>query len=104
MKYMSDVYDKPWCRIGPYAVGLILGYILHVTRGKYTMTKVGVCGGGIMILIVIQMQIFPARSIKQRKCLTVVIQTFTHTPPPLPSPPPPPHTHTPRSPFLRANI
>ena len=40
-EYMTTVYYKPWCRVGPYAVGLILGYILHVTRGKYTMTKVG---------------------------------------------------------------
>ena len=41
---MADIYTKPWCRVGPYAVGLILGYILHVTRGKYTMTKVGAHG------------------------------------------------------------
>ena len=26
--YMNDVYIKPWCRIAPYAIGLILGYIL----------------------------------------------------------------------------
>ena len=39
-KYMEDVYFVPWCRVGPYAVGLLLGYILHTTRCRYTMTKV----------------------------------------------------------------
>jgi len=27
--YMNDVYVKPWCRIGPYAIGLLVGYILY---------------------------------------------------------------------------
>ncbi|CAF1405402.1 unnamed protein product [Rotaria magnacalcarata] len=27
--YSNDVYIKPWCRIAPYAVGLILGYVLY---------------------------------------------------------------------------
>ena len=26
---MNDVYVKPWCRIAPYAVGLLLGYSLY---------------------------------------------------------------------------
>ena len=37
---MLDIYFVPWCRVGPYAVGLLLGYILHTTRCSYTMTKV----------------------------------------------------------------
>ncbi|CAF3708092.1 unnamed protein product [Rotaria sordida] len=27
--YMNDVYVKPWCRIAPYAIGLILGYVVY---------------------------------------------------------------------------
>ena len=50
---MADVYIKPWCRVGPYAVGLILGYILHVTRGKYTMTKVGRHDDSMPIMIIV---------------------------------------------------
>ena len=37
---MQHLYFVPWCRVGPYAVGLILGYILFATRCRYTMTKV----------------------------------------------------------------
>ncbi len=27
--YMNDVYFKPWCRIAPYAIGLLLGSLLY---------------------------------------------------------------------------
>ena len=37
----SDIYAKPWCRIGVYFVGMITGYILHATKGKIKMNKVG---------------------------------------------------------------
>jgi len=32
MSFMHDIYTSPWCRIPPYLVGIILGYILHNTR------------------------------------------------------------------------
>ncbi|CAG7667488.1 unnamed protein product, partial [Allacma fusca] len=31
--YFDDVYTKPWTRFGPYVVGLLLGYLLHL-RGN----------------------------------------------------------------------
>ena len=31
---------KPWCRIGPYAVGVFAGYILYKTNCKLRMPKV----------------------------------------------------------------
>ena len=34
--YMEDVYSKPWCRIAPYAVGLILGYALYMFHQRST--------------------------------------------------------------------
>ena len=30
--YMKDVYMAPWCRIGPYIIGLMVGYILYKTK------------------------------------------------------------------------
>ena len=30
----SDTYVAPWNRFQPYLVGLMLGYVLHKTRGK----------------------------------------------------------------------
>ena len=37
---MEHVYMKPWCRIGPYAVGVFAGYILYKTNCKLHMPKV----------------------------------------------------------------
>ena len=33
--FFDDLYYKPWCRIGPYAVGLMAGFVLHAyKKGK----------------------------------------------------------------------
>ncbi|KAK7096532.1 nose resistant to fluoxetine protein 6-like isoform X2 [Littorina saxatilis] len=46
--YMADIYFVPWCRVGPYAVGLLLGFVLHTTRCTYRMTKMSVFLGWTM--------------------------------------------------------
>ena len=28
----DDIYIKPWCRIGPYLIGLVAGYLLYKFR------------------------------------------------------------------------
>jgi hypothetical protein len=34
-------YVKPWCRFSPYIVGILLGYILHITKTKqFKISKV----------------------------------------------------------------
>ena len=39
--YMEWNYFKPWCRFSPYIVGIFLGYLLHITKGKpFKMSKV----------------------------------------------------------------
>jgi peptidoglycan/LPS O-acetylase OafA/YrhL len=36
--FFDDLYYKPWCRIGPYAMGLLGGYVLHAfKKGKAGM-------------------------------------------------------------------
>ncbi|XP_076807349.1 nose resistant to fluoxetine protein 6-like [Clavelina lepadiformis] len=37
--YMVDLYQKPWCRIGAYIVGMITGYILYSNNNKIRMPK-----------------------------------------------------------------
>jgi len=39
--YITDLYAKPWCRIGAYLVGALTGYILHKTNNQLRMNKVG---------------------------------------------------------------
>ncbi|XP_069112030.1 nose resistant to fluoxetine protein 6-like isoform X2 [Argopecten irradians] len=33
--YFDNYYIKPYCRMGPYIVGMMTGYILYRTKGKY---------------------------------------------------------------------
>ncbi|XP_064650020.1 nose resistant to fluoxetine protein 6-like [Lineus longissimus] len=48
MADISDkIYWKPWCRIGPYALGIALGYILHVNKCK---VKKGLMTNVIMVV------------------------------------------------------
>ena len=34
---MAYIYAKPWCRIGPYIVGILAGYLLFITKKKIRM-------------------------------------------------------------------
>ncbi|CAN7937292.1 unnamed protein product, partial [Ixodes hexagonus] len=38
-EYMRDVYIKPYCRIGPSLVGMLMGYVIHVTQGSIILKK-----------------------------------------------------------------
>ena len=39
--FMKDYYTTPWCRIPPYLVGILLGYILHTTKkSQFKLPKV----------------------------------------------------------------
>ncbi|CAN7937025.1 unnamed protein product [Ixodes hexagonus] len=38
--YMRDVYIKPYCRVGPFLVGMLVGYVIHVTQGAIIIKRV----------------------------------------------------------------
>ncbi|XP_015433658.1 PREDICTED: nose resistant to fluoxetine protein 6-like [Dufourea novaeangliae] len=41
----DKIYDKPWTRLGPYLIGMAMGYFLFKTDCKIKMTKTTVCVG-----------------------------------------------------------
>nr|CAB3264544.1 nose resistant to fluoxetine protein 6-like [Phallusia mammillata] len=43
--YISDLYTKPWCRIGAYLVGVLTGYILQTKQVKIKMPLVAAALG-----------------------------------------------------------
>ncbi|XP_048774648.2 nose resistant to fluoxetine protein 6-like [Ostrea edulis] len=38
--YMEKYYMKPWCRMGPYIIGILFGYLLFKTKGKVRIHKI----------------------------------------------------------------
>lgn len=42
----DKIYDKPWTRLGPYLVGMSVGWILFKTdcKIKFTRVRVFCCG------------------------------------------------------------
>ncbi|PVD35697.1 hypothetical protein C0Q70_02660 [Pomacea canaliculata] len=47
-EYMKEVYFPPWTRVAPFAIGVLLGYILHSTGCKYKMQKLLVLLGWLV--------------------------------------------------------
>ncbi|CAL1546666.1 unnamed protein product [Lymnaea stagnalis] len=43
--YLAKIYIKPWTRVGPYALGLILGFMLFKTRSQARLHKILVTFG-----------------------------------------------------------
>lgn len=39
----DKIYDKPWTRLGPYLIGMSVGWILFKTNCKIKMSKVSDC-------------------------------------------------------------
>lgn len=46
----DQLYDKPWLRIGPYLIGMAVGYLLYRKDCKICIPKVIVFGGWILSL------------------------------------------------------
>jgi hypothetical protein len=39
-KSFNDVYTKPWCRIGPFIIGILLGYFVHQLKQEQKTVKI----------------------------------------------------------------
>lgn len=50
--YMGDVYIKPYCRIGPFLVGMLVGYVIHITQGAIIIKRVYVGLGWVLCAFV----------------------------------------------------
>ena len=50
---MIDNYVKPWCRFSPYIAGILLGYVLHITKGKtFKMSKITNLWGWVIAIAI----------------------------------------------------
>ncbi|XP_046986287.1 nose resistant to fluoxetine protein 6-like [Schistocerca americana] len=48
----DELYDKPWTRLGPYVVGMCVGYLLNRTNCKIRIPKVAVAAGWALSMAV----------------------------------------------------
>ncbi|XP_033352837.1 nose resistant to fluoxetine protein 6-like isoform X1 [Bombus vosnesenskii] len=44
----DKIYDKPWTRLGPYLIGMSVGYFLFKTDCKIKMSKTTICIGWLL--------------------------------------------------------
>jgi len=50
-KYVTDLYEMPWCRIAAYTVGILTGFYLHHRKNKIKMSKLTVAIGWTLATI-----------------------------------------------------
>ncbi|XP_071489887.1 nose resistant to fluoxetine protein 6-like [Diadema antillarum] len=56
---LNLVYDKPYCRVSPYLVGMMLGYLMQrIGKRKLTLKSVVVAGGWITAIILYMVVIY----------------------------------------------
>ncbi|GFO30227.1 nose resistant to fluoxetine protein 6-like [Plakobranchus ocellatus] len=48
--YSNKLYFRPWARVGPFAIGLVVGYILYKTKCKVHLNKYVVALGWILAI------------------------------------------------------
>ncbi|KAK6962032.1 nose resistant to fluoxetine protein 6, partial [Biomphalaria glabrata] len=46
--YLTHIYIKPWTRIGPYAIGLVLGFLMTVLNSEFKMSKKALFTGWLL--------------------------------------------------------
>uniref|UniRef100_A0A2C9LX36 Acyltransferase 3 domain-containing protein n=1 Tax=Biomphalaria glabrata TaxID=6526 RepID=A0A2C9LX36_BIOGL len=46
--YLTHIYIKPWTRIGPYAIGLVLGFLMTVLNSDFKMSKKALFTGWLL--------------------------------------------------------
>ncbi|KAL4219415.1 hypothetical protein ACF0H5_021995 [Mactra antiquata] len=76
-----DYYMVPWCRIGPYVVGFILGYILYKTECKPKLTKLTNTAGWIIataLSLMVLYGLYTSDGTEKLSTTTAAIYNATH--------------------------
>ncbi|XP_025080452.1 uncharacterized protein LOC112556054 [Pomacea canaliculata] len=50
--YLWRIYQQPYCRVAPYALGLAVGFILHQKKFKFPMGKIITCVGWLLTVTI----------------------------------------------------
>lgn len=75
----DKIYDKPWTRIGPYLVGMAVGWILFKTNCKIRMNRLTVTIGWLLTIICLLALIFGLYNAKLSIITASAYSSLSHT-------------------------
>ncbi|KAL1131857.1 hypothetical protein AAG570_011468 [Ranatra chinensis] len=75
----DKIYDKPWTRLGPYLVGMAVGWILFKTDCKIHMKKVTVVLGWLISISVLAFLVFGLYGSKIGRVSGAAYSSMSHT-------------------------
>ncbi|XP_053691463.1 O-acyltransferase like protein [Sabethes cyaneus] len=75
----DKIYDKPWTRLGPYLVGMSVGWILFKTNCKINMSKVLVASGWITSTLMTLYLLFGLFNTTLTKPAAAAYSSLSHT-------------------------
>ncbi|CAH1402499.1 unnamed protein product [Nezara viridula] len=75
----DKIYDKPWTRLGPYIVGMSVGWLLFKTNCKIKMNKVMVITGWTLTLSLLLFLIYGLSGTKLHPITAAAFSSLSHT-------------------------
>lgn len=75
----DKIYDKPWTRIGPYLIGMAVGWILFVTNCKIRMTKFANLTGWVIALLNLFLLVFGLYQTELSKFTAAAYSSLSHS-------------------------
>ena len=79
MALFDKIYDKPWTRLGPYLIGMCIGWILYKTDCQIKMSKVTVVVGWILSLGCLFAQVYGMYGIRMHPILAAAYSSLSHS-------------------------
>uniref|UniRef100_A0A1W7R5K7 Nose resistant-to-fluoxetine protein N-terminal domain-containing protein n=2 Tax=Aedes albopictus TaxID=7160 RepID=A0A1W7R5K7_AEDAL len=75
----DKIYDKPWTRLGPYLVGMCVGWILFKTNCKIKMSKLAVISGWTASVVMMLYLLFGLFNTTLTQLAAAAYSSLSHT-------------------------
>ncbi|XP_067007204.2 nose resistant to fluoxetine protein 6 [Anabrus simplex] len=75
----DKIYDKPWTRLGPYLIGMCVGWLLYRTDCKIKMNKAAVVAGWILSTTCFLCLIYGLYKVELHPLLGAAYSSLSHT-------------------------
>ncbi|XP_037932591.1 nose resistant to fluoxetine protein 6-like [Teleopsis dalmanni] len=75
----DKIYDKPWTRLGPYLIGMAVGWILFRTNCKLRLHKLTVATGWILAMLNLFVLIFGLYRAQLSRLIAAAYSSLSHS-------------------------